>query len=112
LFWSSRKLRREIIEDSRMILIAAALDTHVRSLRTEILRASIRDANAAGARWIGNEHLRSLHSMAGSRAEVAGLIQVAGLRRHAYLDGLAANDVVARRAAALLAIDDLEVALA
>jgi hypothetical protein len=64
-------------------------------------------------RLIGDEEGDlSLHSIAGSRAEVAGLIQVAGLRRHAYLDGVAAKDVVARRAAALLAIDDLEVARA
>jgi hypothetical protein len=48
-----------------MILIDAALDVHVRSLRAELTHASGKDAKAV--RWAGGEHFNALQSLAGSR---------------------------------------------
>jgi hypothetical protein len=94
-----------------MILIDAALDVHVRSLRAELTFASSRDANAV--RWAGGEHLNALQSLAGSREDVTRLIQAARVECGAYLEALGSPIRPALgRDAALSSIEDLEVGLA
>jgi hypothetical protein len=94
-----------------MVLLEAALDFHVRSLREELARAIITDANAV--RSAGQEHLNSLHSLAGSRDDVSRLIDVARFECNAYLKALCfPSNEFADPFAALNSIGDLEVALA
>jgi hypothetical protein len=94
-----------------MILIEAALDVHVRSLRAELTHASSMDASAV--RWVGGEHLNALQSLAGSREDVTRLIEAARMNCGAYLEALQnPTGAAPGRDAALSSIEDLEVSLA
>jgi hypothetical protein len=94
-----------------MILIDAALDVHVRSLRAELTHASGKDAKAV--RWAGGEHFNALQSLAGSREDVTRLIQAARIACGAYLEALGKPVRPAPgRDVALSSIENLEVGLA